>query len=88
MANRKRKNQIVIRLSDEEYQKYIEQVEKSKLTIDPEEGKFTLSLTVDENISPISEYFEIFLGRMLLCRRAADYFNMKFEVTINSLKVM
>lgn len=32
MANRKRKNQIVIRLSDEEYQKYIEQVEKSKLT--------------------------------------------------------
>ena len=53
-------------------------VEKSKLTIDPEEGKFTLSLAVDENISPISEYFEIFLGRMLLCRRAADYFNMKF----------
>ena len=63
-------------------------VEKSKLTIDPEEGKFTLSLAVDENISPISEYFEIFLGRMLLCRRAADYFNMKFEVTINSFKVM
>lgn len=32
MANRKRSNQIVIRLSDEEYQKYMEQVEKSNLT--------------------------------------------------------
>lgn len=32
MANRKRNNQIVIRLSDEEYKKYIEQVEKSELT--------------------------------------------------------
>lgn len=32
MANRKRSNQIVIRLSDEEYQKYMEQVEKSKLS--------------------------------------------------------
>lgn len=31
MANRKRKNQVVVRLSDEEYQKYMEQVEKSKL---------------------------------------------------------
>ena len=32
MANRKRKNQIVIRLSDEENQKYMEQVQKSNLT--------------------------------------------------------
>ena len=32
MANRKRNNQIVIRLSDEEYKKYMEQVEKSELT--------------------------------------------------------
>ena len=63
-------------------------VEKSKLSIDPEEKKFILNLIVDENISPISEYFEIFLGRMLLCRRAADYFGMKFEVSINGSKVM
>ncbi len=63
-------------------------VEKSKLNIDPEEKKFTLHLQVDEAISPISEYFEIFLGRMLLCRRAADYFGMKFEVNINGSRVM
>lgn len=63
-------------------------VEKSNLAIDTEEKKFVLYLTVDENISPISEYFEIFLGRMLLCRRAADYFKMAFEVNINGLRVM
>ena len=63
-------------------------VEKSKLQIDRDEKKFILHLTVDENISPISEYFEIFLGRMLLCRRAADYFKMTFEVNINGSRVM
>ncbi len=63
-------------------------VEKSKLHIDKGERKFVLYLTVDEKISPISEYFEIFLGRMLLCRRAADYFGMGFEVNINGRRVM
>ena len=63
-------------------------VEKSKLQIERDEKKFILHLTVDENISPISEYFEIFLGRMLLCRRAADYFKMSFEVNINGSRVM
>ena len=63
-------------------------VEKSKLAIDTEEKKFVLYLTIDEKISQISEYFEIFLDRMLLCRRAADYFKMSFEVNINGIRVM
>ena len=63
-------------------------VDKSKLAVDPEEKKITLYLTVDENISHISEYFEIFLNRMLLCRRAADYFRCSFEVNINGSRVM
>ncbi len=63
-------------------------VEKSKLSIDTEEKKFVLYLTIDEKISHISEYFEIFLDRMLLCRRAADYFKMSFEVNINGSRVM
>ena len=63
-------------------------VEKSKLAIDTEENKFVLYLTIDEKISHISEYFEIFLDRMLLCRRAADYFKMSFEVNINGQRVM
>ena len=63
-------------------------VEKSKLGIDVQNRVFTLCLTVDEKISRISEYFEIFLGRMTLCRRAAEYFDMQFEVNINGATVM
>ena len=63
-------------------------VEKSKLAIDTDEQKFVLYLTIDEKISHISECFEIFLDRMLLCRRAADYFKMAFEVNINGSRVM
>lgn len=63
-------------------------VDKSKLVVNAEEKKITLFLTVDESISHISEYFEIFLNRMLLCRRAADYFKCSFEVNINGSRVM
>lgn len=63
-------------------------VDKSKLVVQPEEKKIILYLTIDEQISQISEYFEIFLNRMLLCRRAADYFGCSFEVNINGSRVM
>ena len=63
-------------------------VEKSKLTLSTKTKKFILHLTIDESISHISEYFEIFLNRMLLCRKAADYFGYTFEVNINHLRVM
>ena len=62
-------------------------VEKSKLTLSTKTKKFILHLTIDESISHISEYFEIFLNRMLLCRKAADYFGYTFEVNINHLRV-
>ena len=63
-------------------------VEKSRLEYKAEEKKFVLCLTIDEKISLISEYFEIFLDRMMLCRRAADYFGTGFEVNINGTRVM
>ena len=63
-------------------------VEKSKLTLSTKTKKFILHLTIDESISHISEYFEIFLNSMLLCRKAADYFGYTFEVNINHLRVM
>ena len=63
-------------------------VEKSKLGIDTQNKVFTLYLTIDEKISRLSEYFEIFLGRMTLCRRAAEHFGMEFEVNINGTVVM
>ncbi len=63
-------------------------VEKSKLSVEKQDEKMVLYLTVDEGISRISEYFEIFLDRMMLCRRAAAYFGMQFEVNINGTTVM
>ena len=63
-------------------------VEKSKLAVDSENKLIILNLTIDENISTMSEYFEIFMTRMTLCRRAAGYFGRKFEIDINGVKVM
>ena len=63
-------------------------VTKSELITDLENKTFILNLEIDETISHISEYFEIFLNRMLLCRRAAGYFNMSFELNMNGARVM
>ena len=63
-------------------------VTSSSLTIDDLHSQITLELEIDTKISSVMEYFEIFLDRMLLCRRAADYFKMSFEVNINGSRVM
>ena len=63
-------------------------VEKSKLTVNAEDKTAVLSLTIDESVSHIAEYFEIFMNRMMLCRRAASYFGLSFEININGRRVM
>lgn len=63
-------------------------IRSSKLVLDKGEMMFTLYIDVDEEISSISEYFEIFLERMQLCRRAAKYFGAGFEVKMDGIKVM
>ncbi len=54
------------------------------------EGKkeIRLNLMIDTAICPISEYFEIFLSRMLLCRRAAQRLGHAFALIINGQKMM
>lgn len=47
-----------------------------------------LSLTIDTESSPISEYFEIFLSRMILCRKAAEKLGYRFGLHINQSKMM
>ena len=47
-------------------------VTKSELEIDPTQTYITLKLTVDPQYSSVMDYFEIFMGRMLLCRKAAE----------------
>ena len=59
-------------------------VEDSSLKI--EESELTLSIKIDTSISSIMDYFEIFLDRMLLCRKAAEKLGLTFRLTINGQK--
>ena len=63
-------------------------VEKSILIVNEEKTILTLSLTIDTSIGSVSDYFEIFLERMLLCRRAAERLGLKFRLTINGQILM
>ena len=63
-------------------------VTESKLTINVEEKTITLNLEVDEKICTMYEYFEIFLGRMMMCRSAAEMLGAKFRLRVNGSKVL
>lgn len=58
------------------------------LKVDPAENKISLNLQVDENICTMYEYFDIFLGRMMMCRSAAEMLGAKFRLTVNGGKVL
>ena len=58
------------------------------LKVNPEENKISLNLQVDENICTMYEYFDIFLGRMMMCRSAAEMLGAKFRLTVNGGKVL
>lgn len=63
-------------------------VEKAVFRIIPDGRRANLELKIDTDICSVMDYFEIFLDRMLMCRRAADYLNIKFELVINDAKVL
>lgn len=63
-------------------------VTESKVHINREEKSITLSLSVDEEICTMYEYFEIFLGRMMMCRGAAEMLGMTFKLRVNGSKVL
>ena len=63
-------------------------VEESKTYIDEGKTSIVLELTIDTTICPVMDYFEIFLNRMLLCRKAADFLGIKFELIINGQRIL
>ena len=63
-------------------------VEQSALHLDVDAHTVTLVLTIDNTISSVMDYFEIFMERMLLCRRAAGFFDLKFHLTINNTSLL
>ncbi len=61
--------------------------EQSFLRVDSIAKTITLELTIDPQISQVMEYFEIFLGRMQLCRKAADELGCRFKLVINGAEL-
>lgn len=59
-------------------------VEESSTTISEDKKAIILNLKINTEISSVMDYFEIFLDRMLLCRKAAEKLNIKFQLIINS----
>ena len=62
--------------------------EHSFLTVNAEAKTITMELTIDLEISTVMEYFEIFLTRMIMCRRAADFLGCDFALEINGAKLL
>lgn len=62
-------------------------VEHSKVSV-LEERVIQLELKIDTEICSLIDYFEIFLNRMIMCRRAADFLNGKFRLLINGAKMV
>ena len=62
-------------------------VRRSSLTIDDEKKHIILRLTIDTKYGSIMDYFEIFLDRMTMCRKAAEMLGLKFKLYINDQRV-
>ena len=55
----------------------------SKLFINEEKDVITLALTIETKYSSVMEYFEIFLERMIMCRKAAAFLGLRFSLSVN-----
>lgn len=62
-------------------------VEQSFLRVDSSARTVSLELTIDAQISQVMEYFEIFLGRMKMCRHAAECLDARFRLVINGAEL-
>ena len=62
-------------------------VEQSFLRVDSEVRTISLELAIDTAISQVMEYFEIFLGRMQMCRIAADHLEARFRLIVNGAEL-
>ena len=63
-------------------------VKKSQLKINEEHTLIKLKLSVDTNYGSVMDYFEIFMGRMLLCRKAAEKLGLQFKLMINEQQLI
>jgi uncharacterized protein len=63
-------------------------VKRSTLTVRREDRRIAFDLTIDTGVAPVMDYFEIFLSRMVISRRAADFLKCHFELVINGARLV
>lgn len=63
-------------------------VENTSLKIEKESAVCIFNITIDTAICPVMEYFEIFMERMILCRKAAQQLKLQFELIINKTRLL
>lgn len=63
-------------------------VESSIISVDRESKTAVLELHIDTKICPVMDYFEIFLARMSMNRRAADFLGLNFQLVINRTRLL
>lgn len=62
-------------------------VQSNRIEMCPEDGTVCLNLTIDPAQATLMEYFEIFLHRMILCRRSASLLGLRFCLDINGVRL-
>ncbi len=62
-------------------------VQKSHIVIDAIQKNISLELIIDISQATVMEYFEIFVDRMIMCRKAADLVGCKFRLIINGVEI-
>ena len=63
-------------------------VKESWLDINEEKTTVTLRLTIDTEFGSVMDYFEIFMERMILCRKAAEKLGLQFKLNINDQQLI
>ena len=63
-------------------------VKKSALKINEDKTIVKLKLTVDTKFGSVMDYFEIFMQRMILCRKAAEKLGLQFKLIINEQQLI
>lgn len=63
-------------------------VTNATVKVNVQKHLITLNLQIDEEICTMYEYFEIFLGRMMMCRKAAELLGTRFKLTANGSKIL
>ena len=63
-------------------------VTDANLEIDAEYRKVILKLTIDTQICPVLDYFQIFMDRTMMSKYAAKYLHIWFELVINGTKLL